>query len=291
MDIFLHLAGIVISIHAERELTIDPEYQKFISNKPVPSDVEIAISWNWEQAVLPTTLMLGEDALQQYFQEGDCLFCLTKAGPKGPIACARYNAEFHQIHCTINEKPFRMPPKALSSVIRMLPMRALFLHFGVLFFHAAQISLHGKGILFTAPSGTGKTTQARLWEKYRGADLVCNDRVLVRCLNGVWQTFGYPLDGSEPVCSNQVNPLGAVILLRQGPVNQVSQPNPSHTLRFLMGQMVMDCWSGPARETHLLRLMSLLEQIPVLQLTCTPDQAAVDVLEQALRERRVFPHG
>ena len=291
MDYFLQLAGIAIAIHSERPLTVAPEYQSFLLDSPASSDVDVFLSWDWEKVTLPVAPMLGEDALQQYYQEGPQWYCLTKAGPKGPIACAQYDADFRQIHCTINEKPFLMPTKAFASVIRMLPLRALLLHFDVLFFHASQISLHGKGILFTAPSGTGKTTQARLWEKYRSAELVCNDRVLVRCVNGVWQTFGYPLDGSEPVCSNQVNRLSAIVLLQQGIQNRVSQPSPSQTLRFLMGQMVMDCWSGPAREAHVLRLISLIGQIPVLQLTCTPDYAAVEALEQALIERKVFPYG
>lgn len=291
MDFLLQLAGIVIAIHSERDLVIDPAYDPFLLQSPAKPDTEVSISWVWDDSILPTTQLLGEDALQQFYQDGDCRYCVTKGGVNGPVACAQYDDEFRKIRCTINEKPFLLPTRSFHSIIRMLPIRALLLHFDVLFFHASQISFQGNGILFSAPSGTGKTTQAKLWQKYRGADLVSNDRVMVRCLQGAWQTFSFPLDGSEPIIGSYVNQLAAIILLKQGLKNEISQPNPSQILSFLMGQMVMDCWSDSAKVKHILHLMSLIEEIPVLQLTCTADETAVTVLEQALTERKVLANG
>ena len=34
--------------------------------------------------------------------------------------------------------------------------------------HCAYVEYKGEAVLFSAPSETGKTTQANLWEKYRG---------------------------------------------------------------------------------------------------------------------------
>ena len=166
----------------------------------------------------------------------------------------------------------------------MLPMREIFQHFQTVFLHASQIAIRGKGILFTAPSGTGKTTQAKLWKQYRGAEIICNDRTLTRKLDGLWHTYGYPIDGSEPVRSEKVNRLRCVVLLRQGLTNTIQPLPPARAVSLLMRQVVFDTWSGTARATAMQQLLSLVEDIPVFLLTCTPDERAVEMLEQKLKE-------
>lgn len=119
----------------------------------------------------------------------------------------RCTPDFSHIQCVLNLDNYVYIPQQMDFILRTLPMRAIFQQFGTLFFHAAQIAVKETGILFTAPSGTGKTTQAKLWEKYRGARRICADRTLVRRLPEGWRTFGYPLDGSEPICSEEEHAL------------------------------------------------------------------------------------
>lgn len=291
METKLRLGGVLFWLCAERDMIVGSELFPFIEASSEKADIVIEISWDWEHAALPVSGMIGQDAILNYYDEGAVRYCITRGGPKGPVACTCYSLDFRKVVCTMNEKPFLMPPKALGSVLRMLPMREIFLHFGTLFLHASQIAFRGRGILFTASSGTGKTTQAKLWQKYRGAELICNDRTLTRKIDGVWRTYGYPIDGSEPVRSSAVNTLGALVLLEQGPVNEVGRLPASKALTRLMPQMVMDCWSGEARTRAMELLLELLRDIPVYLLTCTPDERAVEVLEKKLTEDEVIPRG
>lgn len=284
MEYKLQFADVVFHILSEREIELEPELQPFLAAETEPADLTVQVSWDWEHVKLPDSDRAGEDALSYYYIEGAERFCVTRGGPKGAVACTRYNADFREVVCTYNEKPFLMPPKTMGSLMRMLPMREIFQHFQTLFLHASQIALRGKGILFTAPSGTGKTTQAKLWKQYRGAEIICNDRTLTRKLDGVWHTYGYPIDGSEPVRSEQVNRLGCVVLLRQGLTNTIHRLPPAKAVSLLMRQVVFDTWSGTARATAMQQLLSLVEDIPVLLLTCTPDERAVETLEQKLKE-------
>ena len=48
-----------------------------------------------------------------------------------------------------------------------------------LILHCAYTEYQGKAMLFSAPSGTGKTTQAGLWEQYRGSRTVNGDKALL----------------------------------------------------------------------------------------------------------------
>ena len=57
---------------------------------------------------------------------------------------------------------------------------------------------------------------------------------------------------------------------------------------FLMRQVVFDYWKGQAREKVMDLLFTLLEDIPIFLLTCTPDKRAVDILEKKLIKSKVI---
>ena len=66
---------------------------------------------------------------------------------------------------------------------RMLKQNALILH-------CAYLKYEESAILFSAPSETGKTTQASLWEKYRQGKTINGDRALLRVIEGKWHACG-----------------------------------------------------------------------------------------------------
>ena len=71
--------------------------------------------------------------------------------------------------------------------------------------HASYIEYNNKAILFAAPSGVGKSTQASLWKEYKDATIVNDDRVLIGCNNENWYAYGYPSTGSSKICLNRTN--------------------------------------------------------------------------------------
>lgn len=288
MKINLYLAGLYFSFYSDLELDIDPELNNFIIPVTVETDVSIRISRDWDSLTLPDVPQLGEDMLCSYYREGDTWYCLTCGGIKGPVACTIYESDYREILCVLNEKPFLMPPKNLGSILRMIPMRAIFQNFGVMFLHASRVCYKGRAILFSGSSGIGKSTQAGLWHTYRDAEILCNDRTLVRKTDGSWKTHGYPLDGSEPVRSREVVPLGAVVMLAQGPENHVERLRPGRAASLLMNQSVIDIWNPDACKAAVEMILSLLEDIPIYVLTCTPDAHAVEVLEEKLKNEGVI---
>lgn len=282
MEFTLRFSKITFHIHTKEKIEIDDTLKKFAYTNNFNADVTVLISWDWKTHAIPTVSMTGNDLVQNYYIEQDTYLCETQGGAKGAIAMCRCTPDFSHIQCVLNLDDYAYIPRQMDFILRTLPMRAIFQQFGTLFFHAAQIAVKETGILFTAPSGTGKTTQAKLWEKYRGARHICADRTLVRRLPEGWRTFGYPLDGSEPICSEEEHTLGAVVLLRQGQQNQVVRLNGRHAIAALMPQMVIDGWSAEAKAREIELLANLLEEIPVYQLNCTPDETAVRCLEQRL---------
>lgn len=291
MKIYLTFSDIVLYIMSEKVLKIDEDFSPFLLNDAENPDLTIFLAWNWEKAARPSSPPVGSDLIQTYYKENDVCFCELKGGGSIPLASVCYSPDFSRCDCTINADIYPEELNTLGNVLRMLPMRAIFLHFHTLFLHAAQVSVKGTGILFTAPSGTGKTTQAKLWQKCRNAQIVCSDRTLVRKTDGMWKTYGYPLDGSEPVRSGEVNRLGCVVLLRQDTRCRIERLRPAKAVGLLMQQAVMDCWDGDAKSQVMELFLQLLADVPVYLLSATPDEDAVFTLEKQLIKDGVIPFG
>ena len=77
--------------------------------------------------------------------------------------------------------------------------------------HSSFIAVNGKAILFTAPSGTGKSTQAALWVKHKGAELINGDRCAVAVTDEGVFACGVPFCGSSGVSKNRIYPLAAIV--------------------------------------------------------------------------------
>lgn len=267
------------------ELKIEKTIRPFICPIEGQPDVTVKIDTDYERASeYQMEETSGEDLLLKYYPWRQGVLCVAKGGWRGNLSVSVCDQEFQNITCYLNTEIFSKAACSIGNVLRLLPVRMIFQHHGVLFFHASQIAVGGVGVLFSAPSGTGKTTQAKLWKKYRNAEMICNDRTLVR----KGKTYGYPIDGSEPVISEKVHSLGAIVLLSQSSENSVIRLRPGKALTGLMPQLVFDTWSGREKEQAAELLIGLLEKYPVYLLNCTPDEAAVCCLENQLREDGVL---
>ena len=148
--------------------------------------------------------------------------------------------------------------------------------------HCAYVEYRNQAILFSAPSETGKTTQANLWEQYRGARTVNGDRGLIQKVDGRWIVRGWPVCGSSEVCHNEDMPIRAIVMLSQAPEDRVEKLHPAKAFSQIYSQITINRWN---RETNL-RTMELLEdligEVPVYHLACTMNETAVQTLEKAI---------
>ena len=89
--------------------------------------------------------------------------------------------------------------------------------------HAAGVVRHGLGYVFFGPSGSGKTTTSRISAK--AADVVSDDLVVVRIMDGTARLYGVPFRGemAEATRANQNAPLKAIFRLRQD-INHYLEP-------------------------------------------------------------------
>ena len=150
-------------------------------------------------------------------------------------------------------------------------------------FHGAAIEYAGAGLLFTAPSGTGKTTHISLWRQTFGPQvrIVNGDKPSLRLREDDVEVCSTPWAGKENWQRNTSAPLKALCLLERGETDRIRRVDPSTILFRLMTQIYLPRDSAAAAAT--LELMDgLLARVPVYLLSCTPTPRAAEVAFETL---------
>lgn len=109
---------------------------------------------------------------------------------------------------------------------------------GIILFHGSVIAVDGQGYLFTAKSGTGKSTHTRLWREYFGdkAVMVNDDKPLIRITDTEVIVYGTPWDGKHRLSTNTSVPLKAICILKRGAENEIHKISKKEAYPMLLQQ-------------------------------------------------------
>jgi hypothetical protein len=152
-------------------------------------------------------------------------------------------------------------------------------------FHCSYIDWNGEAILFTAPSETGKSTQADLWHQYRGAEIINGDRAAIRLAEGKLLAEGIPFAGSSQYCKNRSLPIKAIVYLGQAPKTTIRKLRGYEAFSKIWEGVSVNTWDREDLERVSAVVQKVASEIPVYHMPCTPDESAVIALEEALRKQ------
>lgn len=158
-----------------------------------------------------------------------------------------------------------------------------FFEYDTLLFHGSVVAVDGEGYLFTAKSGTGKSTHTRLWREMLGerATMVNDDKPFLRVMADGIQVFGSPWNGKHGLGNNMDVPLKAICILDRGEQNEICRISASEAVPMLLQQ------SNRPQQTALLpKYFDLLENIAnkvaFYRLKCNMDPEAAMISYQTM---------
>ncbi len=164
-----------------------------------------------------------------------------------------------------------------------LPMERILLNHERFILHASFVTSPWGGLLFTADSGVGKSTQAELWKLHRGSRVINGDRAILsreRC----WKAHGSVYAGSSDYYVNESCEIRAIILLEQGSENRLTPVPTNVAFPLLLLQVSMNRQSSEDVDRLCDLVMDAIASVPVYRLCCTPDARAVDILAAELEK-------
>lgn len=167
-------------------------------------------------------------------------------------------------------------------LLMYLCLEKILMQYGGLVLHSSHIKINGKGLVFSAPSQVGKSTQAELWKKYCNAEIINGDRSVLRKIEGQWYVFGCPMCGTSGIHLQSVEPLSSIVILAQNENNIIQNLPMREAFRLLYPQITVSYWDDGFVEKAMSLLEELIEEIPIWHYACTKEYEAVVVLKNAL---------
>ena len=154
---------------------------------------------------------------------------------------------------------------------------------GILLLHGSTVAVDGRGYIFTANCGTGKSTHTRLWCQVFGqrAVMVNDDKPFLEFTDAGVLAYGSPWSGKHGLDTNVKVPLAGICILERGKENRIAPCPPQTALPVLLRQShcPADRQNRPALESL---VNELAERIPLWQMACNKEPEAAQVAYEAM---------
>ncbi len=282
MNYEYQMAGIRVLLDLPFEISIQPSSELFITkHADMNPDMRFVCR---PVSELPAPPGDGHEENNRCYTETSAeRKVFFRPSPEGkPYACVIWRAMEPKLICCdyLAGQEYRLNFSMM--LCDMLGLESLLLMFGGLLLHSSFIRWQGQGILFSADSGVGKSTQADLWVKYQGAEILNGDRAGLRKEGDVWNAYGLPYAGSSRIYHNESAPVAAVFMLEQAAANEIQLLTPAQALRKLYPQITIHSWDAGYVQSVLPLIEDLVLRVPVCLLRCRPDQEATEVVKNRL---------
>lgn len=163
----------------------------------------------------------------------------------------------------------------------LMGLETILIRHHAMLLHSSVVQVNGKAILFSGPSRAGKSTQAKLWAQYVGADIINGDRCVIKKQDGRFYGGGSPLAGSSNIYRSEHYPIAGIFLLEKSDKNAVSQVF-SSALPPLLSQTLVNSWDTEFMTEITSLYEDLFAQVPIYKLQCKADESAVHFAYETL---------
>ena len=202
------------------------------------------------------------------------------SGTEQPVASLCLTEEI------LNEKRKRYP-EAEDPLLEYMTTGGMFstllLYCHGFMLHSSAIEKDGKAYLFSARSGTGKSTHTALWQKVfpHECRIINDDKPAIRRVNGSFYVYGTPWSGKTDLNCNVRVPLGGIAFLERAETNSVERILPKDAITKML-----DATVRPSRaelfDSLLERISEVVKEVPLWRLRCNMDEEAARIAYQTM---------
>lgn len=288
-----NVSGIIIECVADESLLlrVSESHQRFLVKQGKP-DISIKVHYGnlpdlrREETLFDARESGGVWTIYRSQDKFELTLTSPACGPE-PYRAVLFNAEFTQGNLYINSLA---PSGADKQGAHELPCydpieypldEIIYVHLlsrglGV-DLHSCGVSFGNKGILFSGVSGAGKSTIAELWKK-KEVDLLSDDRIIVRRIEGDFLMFGTPWHGDARVSLPEKAPLKAIYFLEQSKENKILPLNIADSAFRLTVRCFPTYYDKQGMEYTLDFITELVKAVPCYELQFTPDDQAIETV-------------
>ncbi|WP_307993476.1 hypothetical protein [uncultured Intestinibacter sp.] len=273
---YFNITDILIHVQIPFKITIQKESSNFISS--IQGDDVLVKFIEINKSIDKKGQIVYKDSINIYSIDGKFIYEFCPGPGIEPyawfIAIDEFNFELRYLKGKESYFEYSRNIMEVIDIVNLMNKKNAFL------LHSSFIRWNGKAILFSAPSGTGKSTQAELWEKYEDADIINGDKAGVRKLEDGWMAYGLPFAGSSDIFRNEKAPISHIIVLRQGKENKLHRLSLREAFIKIYSETTLHTWDEEFQNNIINMITNLVQNVSIYQYECLPDKSAVDFLKE-----------
>ncbi len=184
-----------------------------------------------------------------------------------------------------DEQNVNLVKDGLFTTMRNIMISSLISRGGVLV-HSVAMEWDDKGILFSAPSETGKSTHVNLWREKYDVRVIDGDVAACRIVDGSPLVYGLPWCGTSNEFINTKLPLGAIIFLEQSEENSIATLDTAEAIVRLYARCFLLIWEEKMADLVLETITKIVLNTECYLLKCRPDFEAVELVKRCLEKNQ-----
>lgn len=273
-------AGISITFRLPEEIQIPEAFENFLEESQKEEGISYEVRLREHPLQIEAPLVSRYEGVDIYYnrkeqwrdytplheKDGCQVVCYLSQSGKNVLyyPATRWNYYAEELHC-----------------LHLIGIEEILLRKDAFLLHSSLVEIEGKTVLFCGPSGVGKSTQADLWKKHLGAEILNGDRCVVRKVEDTIYGCGSPWAGTSGIYRKEMAPIQGIFLLKQGKENTI-RPVKTEAFRKIYQQSVVNSWNTAFVEKITDLILAVLEQVPVYEVTCRPEKEAVELAYHTL---------
>ena len=277
----LNVAGLLFDISGELALPVQSAFAAYETGAD-GADIRIRFSVKASLPAVPTDTVYGvKHGISEYAKAAD-RYLLQDREDGLSYATITFSEDFRTIDCELADvseiggAPLaeRTQVALGQCVLNALPM------FGGFTFHASCIDVCGHALMFSAPSGGGKSTQTALWKRFYPASVryINDDTPILRKVGNDYHAFGSPWAGTSGINENRHAKVRALVYVKQGGTCSLRPMEEQEKMLCAMRSVRMQFFPEQRRRQTAL-LFEFLRGVPAYELTCDISRAAVETVK------------
>ncbi len=198
--------------------------------------------------------------------------------------CVSVTDDMVEFEKKIAEKPVPEKYYESTAILRYI-CKKIVSNYDGFFLHCSCLEYEDMAYIFTAKSGTGKSTHARLWREVFAdkVTMINDDKPIIRLIDNKFYIYGTPWNGKHHLSNNIKSEIKAIYYLSQGEENKVTKSDPFSSITKILSQTVL-----PDDKESMVHLLDMVEKLvsttPVFDLDCTISHDAVHTAFNSSKE-------
>lgn len=212
----------------------------------------------------------------KFYKDDVCYYITYGANPEREV-CIRLSSDFNHADAFYKERKIKTNRCDIVDLLYH-GYRYRAVSTGNMMIHAAAAVYKNNGIIFCGMHAAGKSTQANLWKKHLGADIINYDQPCIIAQYDDILIHGSPWSGKEEVFRNEYAPLKAIVFVEQSNEDIAIRVSAGEAFSLIYLNNYLYPLDSTIEDKYYKVIEKIASKVPVYRLKCTMNESAVEVL-------------